>query len=62
MTATDWPPEFDGIKLEDEKVLARVKNTDVWLELDTEDPSWQYYVANDQRLASLFLAWQENRK
>ncbi len=52
----DWPPEFDGIKIEQNKVLARVKDTDIWLELDINDSKWLAYLESDPQLAPL-LAW-----
>lgn len=52
----DWPPEFDGIKVEQNKVLARVKETDIWLELDITDTKWLAYLETDPQLAPL-LAW-----
>jgi hypothetical protein len=52
----DWPPEFDGIKVEQNKVLARVKDTDIWLELDSNDSKWIEFFEKDPQLAPL-LAW-----
>lgn len=53
---SNWPPKFDGIKIENQRVLGRVKNTDIWLELDLGDPFWIQYFQSDQELAPL-LAW-----
>ncbi len=48
-----WPPEFDAVKFEKEMLLARVKNTDIWLELDPSDPFWGECILSDQKLASM---------
>lgn len=53
---SEWPPKFDGIKIENQKVLGRVKNTAIWLELDLDDPFWIHYFQSNQELAPL-LAW-----
>lgn len=55
----EWPPEFDGIKIETNKLLARVKDTDIWLELDLQDPFWVKYVKGSDELTPL-LAWSND--
>lgn len=41
MLSNSWPPEIDAIKINQTCLLGRVKNTDIWIEIDLADPIWE---------------------
>jgi hypothetical protein len=55
---SDWPPEFDGIKIVNKTLLCRVKDTDVWVKVDLNDPFWVDHLRSQRNLPPL-LEWLE---
>lgn len=51
-----WPPEFDAIKIQEKIIFARVKDTDIWIELDPELPDWLDYLESTE-MKETVLAW-----
>ncbi len=56
-----WPPEFDGIKIEKQSILGRVKDTDIWVEFDLCVTDWLDGIQPIELLETL-LAWVEFSK
>lgn len=58
MKDNNWPPQFDGIKIDNQMVLGRVKDTQIWIELDLADPFWIKHIQSCPQLAAL-LPWRD---
>lgn len=60
MKPIKWPPEIDAIKFERESILARVKNTDIWIDLSTIDmESLERFLP--QELEAIYNAWRSSQ-
>lgn len=59
MIPIKWPPELDGIKIAQDGIIARVKNTDIWIELDLKQPGCLAYLLS-QKPNETILAWIES--
>jgi hypothetical protein len=57
MIPIQWPPEIDGIKLDKQVILGRVKNTDIWIELNAHLEWLKKTVSKEMQEA--IQAWQE---
>jgi hypothetical protein len=58
MALIDWPPEFDGIKLTGHTIFGRVKNTDIWIELNSHI-EWLQTISSKEMRATI-QAWLES--
>jgi hypothetical protein len=53
------PPEFDALKIESSGRLlyARIKDTDVWLDIDLSDCQWLAFNPADNMFLKVIQAW-----
>jgi hypothetical protein len=54
-----WPPEFDALKIESSgrPLYARIKDTDVWLEIDLSDSQWLAFNPADNLFLKVIQSW-----
>lgn len=58
MTNIKWPPQFDGIKIERQSIFGRVKDTDIWIELDLSHLEWLSDLLSPE-MCETISAWAE---
>jgi hypothetical protein len=57
MTPIRWPPEIDAIKVDRESILGRVKNTDIWIDLNTMDSETLTTLLSTD-MKNVYVAWK----
>ncbi len=55
MKLIKWPPEIDAIKMIRETIFGRIKNTDIWIDLDAIQIN--EFPNLPENLAEVFHAW-----
>ncbi len=58
MLPLDWPPEFDGVKINRNSILVRVKDTDIWIELDINNLD-SVSTGLPSNIQELIQAWRQ---
>lgn len=58
MRLIKWPPEFDGIKINRTAIFGRVKDTDIWIELDVNQLEWLEDFLTKE-MYEMILAWAD---
>jgi hypothetical protein len=54
-----WPPEIDAIKIEQDCLYGRIKDTQIWLEIDQQSNDW-LILPSSTSVHQAVLAWSEN--
>jgi hypothetical protein len=51
-----WPPEFDAIKIVEKSLYCRVRETEIWLEVNSSHLAWLEELAPSP-IRDIILAW-----